>query len=139
VATAPELEQYRSLPLFAELGDSALRRVQELVTELRIPAGQILVHAGDPGAGLFVLQEGTAVVEGRGNLRIEVGPGEFVGELALLVPDATRSARVRAQTDVRCLAIGANDFKQLLRDEPQIALAMLPVLAERLWRARSDD
>jgi CRP-like cAMP-binding protein len=46
---------------------------------------------------------------------------------------------VRAQTDVRCLAIGANDFKQLLHDEPRIALAMLPVLAERLWHARSDD
>jgi len=139
VATPPELEQVRSLPLFAQLGDTALRRVQELATELRIPAGQILVQAGDPGAGLFVIQEGTAVVEGRGKLRIEVGPGEFVGELALLVPDSTRSARVRAQTDVRCLAIGANDFKQLLHDEPRIALAMLPVLAERLWRARSDD
>jgi CRP-like cAMP-binding protein len=45
---------------------------------------------------------------------------------------------VRAKSDVRCLAIGANDFKQLLQDEPQIALAMLPVVAERLWHARSD-
>ncbi len=79
------LERFRSLPLFADLGDSALRRVQGLVTELQIPAGQILVHAGDPGAGLFVIEEGTAIVEGRANLLIEVGPGEFVGELALLV------------------------------------------------------
>ena len=132
------LERFRSLPLFADLGDSALRRVQGLVTELQIPAGQILVHAGDPGAGLFVIEEGTAIVEGRANLVIEVGPGEFVGELALLVPEATRSARVRAKSDVRCLALGANDFKQLLHDEPQIALAMLPVVAERLWHARSD-
>ncbi len=62
--------------------------------------------------------------------------GEFVGELALLVPDSVRSARVRAVTDVRCLAIGAGDFRQLLDDEPRIALAMLPVVAERLWRAR---
>ncbi len=84
-----------------------------------------------------MIEEGTVVVEARGSVEIELGPGEFVGELALLVPESTRSARVRAKTDVRCLAIGAAEFKQLLDDEPRIALAMLPVVAERLWRART--
>ena len=79
--------------------------------ELDIPAGQTLVHAGDPGSGMFVIAEGTAIVEARGETMIEVGPGEFVGELALLVPEAIRSARVRAKTDVRCLAIVAGDFR----------------------------
>ena len=132
-----DLAQLRALPLFADLDDDALRRVSELAVELDIPAGQVLVHAGDPGSGLFVILAGTAVVEARGEPLIEVGPGEFVGELALLVPEATRSARVRANTDVRCLAIFAEDFRNLLADEPRIALAMLPVLAERLWRARA--
>ena len=85
---------------------------------------------------MFVIEEGSVIVEARGDVEIELGPGEFVGELALLVPDSVRSARVRAVTDVRCLAIGAGDFMQLLDDEPRIALAMLPVVAERLWRAR---
>jgi CRP/FNR family cyclic AMP-dependent transcriptional regulator len=129
--------ELRALPLFSGLDDDALRRVAGLAVELDIPAGQVLVHAGDPGSGLFVLLAGDAVVEARGETMIEVGPGEFVGELALLVPEATRSARVRAKTDVRCLAIFAGDFQQLLEDEPRIALAMLPVLAERLWRARA--
>jgi CRP-like cAMP-binding protein len=132
-----DLAQLRALPLFADLDDDALRRVSGLAAELDIPAGQVLVHAGDPGSGLFVILAGTAVVEARGEPLIEVGPGEFVGELALLVPEATRSARVRATTDVRCLAIFAEDFRGLLADEPRIALAMLPVLAERLWRARA--
>ena len=139
MATIDQSERLRALPLFAGLDDSGLRRVQTLVTELQIPAGQTLVHADDPGAGLFVLEEGTAVVEARGHVVIEVGPGEFVGELALLVPEATRSARVRAKSDVRCLAIGANDFKRLLDDEPPIARAMLQVVAERLWHARRGD
>ena len=133
VAGTEGIERYRALPIFAELGDSALRHVQELVTEISIPAGQVLVNAGDPGSGIFVILAGTAVVEARGETMIEVGPGEFVGELALLVPEATRSARVRAKTDLVCLAIGANDFRQLIRDEPGIALAMLPVIAHRLW------
>jgi CRP-like cAMP-binding protein len=132
-----EIAFLRPLPLFASLDDDGLRRVASVSVELDVPAGQVLVHAGDPGSGIFVILTGTAVVEARGEAMIEVGPGEFVGELALLVPEATRSARVRAKTDVRCLAIFAGDFQQLLEDEPRIALAMLPVLAERLWRARS--
>ena len=130
-----DLERFRALPLFAELGDGGLRRVQSLVTEIQIPAGQVLVHADDPGAGLFVIEEGTALVETHSQGVVELGPGEFVGELALLVPEATRSARVRAKTDMRLLAIGANDFRQLLQDEPHVALAMLPVVAERLWHS----
>jgi CRP-like cAMP-binding protein len=132
-----DIADLRALPLFASLDDDGLRRVAGLAVELDVPAGQVLVHAGDPGSGLFVILGGSAVVEARGETMIEVGPGEFVGELALLVPEATRSARVRAKTDVRCLAIFAGDFQALLEDEPRIALAMLPVLAERLWRARS--
>jgi CRP/FNR family cyclic AMP-dependent transcriptional regulator len=128
--------ELEALPLFAGLDDAGLARVRAVAVEIDIPAGQLLVQPGDRGAGLFVLQSGTALVEVRGETEIEVGPGDFVGELALLVPDSTRSARVRAKTDVHCLAIGGDDFRQLLEDEPKIARAMLPVVAERLWQAR---
>jgi CRP-like cAMP-binding protein len=136
-STVPDIAELRALPLFSRLDDEGLRRVAGLAIELEIPAGQMLVQAGDPGSGLFVILTGTAVVEARGDTIIEVGPGEFVGELALLVPKASRSARVRAKSDVRCLAIFAADFQELVEDEPRIALAMLPVVAERLWNARS--
>ena len=136
-SAVPDIAELRALPLFSRLDDEGLRRVAELATELEIPAGQMLVQAGDPGSGLFVILTGTAVVEARGDTIIEVGPGEFVGELALLVPKASRSARVRATSDVRCLAIFAGDFQELVEDEPRIALAMLPVVAGRLWDARS--
>ena len=132
-----DIADLRALPLFSRLDDEGLRRVAGLAVELEIPAGQVFVHAGDPGSGLFVVLTGTAVVETRGETMIEVGPGEFVGELALLVPKAMRSARVRAKSDVRCLAIFGGDFQELLEDEPRIALAMLPVVAERLWSTRA--
>jgi CRP/FNR family transcriptional regulator, cyclic AMP receptor protein len=136
VSETDELARLRGLPLFAGLGDDALRRIHALGAEIEVPAGQMLVQAGDAASGMFVIEEGSVVVEARGSIEIELGPGEFVGELALLVPDSVRSARVRARTDVRCLAIGADDFRGLLDDEPRIALAMLPVVAERLWRVR---
>jgi CRP-like cAMP-binding protein len=125
-----------ALPIFAGLDEQGLERIRGVAVEIAVPAGQTLVRPGDPGAGLFVIQAGTAIVEARGESEIEVGPGEFVGELALLVPESTRSARVRAKTDVRCVAIGGEDFRRLLEDEPRIAAAMLPVVAERLWRVR---
>jgi CRP/FNR family transcriptional regulator, cyclic AMP receptor protein len=136
VSETDDLVRLRGLPLFAGLGDDALRRIHALAAEIDVPAGQTLVQAGDAASGMFVIEEGSVVVEARGSIEIELGPGEFVGELALLVPDSVRSARVRARTDVRCLAIGADDFRRLLDDEPRIALAMLPVVAERLWRVR---
>ncbi len=136
VSDTDDLARLRVLPLFAGLDDDTLRRIHGLVAEIDVPAGQTFVQAGDAASGMFVIEEGSVIVEGRGHVEIELGPGEFVGELALLVPDSVRSARVRAVTDVRCLAIGAGDFMQLLDDEPRIALAMLPVVAERLWRAR---
>ena len=55
----------------------------------------MLALEGDPGAGMFVLCEGTIAVELRSGT-LELGPGDFFGELALLVDDGARVARVRA-------------------------------------------
>ena len=135
VSEAVDLGRLREIPLFAGLKDDALARVAALVAELECPAGTVLVQADDAGSGMYVVEEGTVVVEARGGFRAELGPGEFVGELTLLVPDAHRVAHVRALTDVRCLAIGRQEFTELLEQEPRIAVAMLPVLARRLLGA----
>jgi CRP-like cAMP-binding protein len=121
----------RAIPLFVDLEDRVLQGIASIAVELQIPEGQVLAQADDPGSGMFIIEEGTVAVEARGKT-IELGPGEFVGELALLVPDSTRVARVRATSPVVCLAISRADFGQLLDAEPRIAVAMLPVLARRL-------
>jgi CRP-like cAMP-binding protein len=122
----------RAIPLFAELEDDVLDRIAGIAVELQVPAGQVLARPDDPGSGMFVIEEGTVNVEARGGKTIQLGPGEFVGELALLAPDSTRVARVRAKTPVVCLAISRADFAELLESEPRIGVAMLPVLARRL-------
>jgi len=133
VSADERLARLRGVPIFAGLGDDVLQRILGASTELEVPAGQVLARAHDPGAGMFVLEEGTVVVEAPGRT-IELGPGEFFGELSLLVPESTRVARVRAKTQVRCVAINRLDFEELLEDEPRVALAMLPVVARRLWQ-----
>src|SRR6185436_4271282 len=102
-----------------------------------VAGGQTLVTAGEPGAGMFVVLEGSVVVE-RGSLQIEIQRHAFFGELALLVPDSPRIARVRAKTDARILAIPRQTFEELLDTEPSFARALLQELAVRLVQARTD-
>lgn len=120
----------KSIPLFEGLSDASLEQVLDVAGEFEAGAGQVLVQPRTEGTGMFVIEEGTVTVE-RGGKAIELGQGQFFGELALLTSTA-RTARVRAKTDVRCLAIRRDAFAALLESEPAIAVAMLHVLARRL-------
>ena len=131
---AARTEALRMIPLFKELSDAALKRLTKIASEVEAAAGQVLVQPNMAGSGLFVLEEGTVVVE-RGSRRIELGPGEFFGDLALLTSEAVHAARVRALTPVRFLAIRREDFLKLLSAQPKMAIAMASVLAERLAAA----
>ena len=128
------VERLRSVPLFSGVSDAGLQRVLDAATEWEVPAGHVLIQADQPGAGLFIVEEGTVVVE-RPAGPIELGAGEFLGELALLFDGAVHSTRVHAKTPVRFLALARDDVAALLESEPRVALAMLRVLARRLWHA----
>ncbi len=130
-APTARLEALRAIPLFGGLSDAALRQIATIANEVEVIAGQVLMQPDLAGSGLCVLEEGTVVVE-RGNRRIELGPGEFFGDLALLTGEAVHAARVRTLTPVRMFAIRREDFLKLLTTEPKIAVTMLGILAERL-------
>ncbi|MEX0789743.1 MAG: cyclic nucleotide-binding domain-containing protein, partial [Actinomycetota bacterium] len=119
-----------AIPLFADLDPAAREKIVQIAGELEAFAGQVLIQPKTAGSGMFVVEEGTVVVE-RDGREIELGPGQFFGELALLI-DTPRTARVRARTDARLLAISREEFGELLEAEPRIALGMLVVLARRL-------
>jgi voltage-gated potassium channel len=126
-----DIQKLREIPLFMDLQDHTLERIAELSTEFEEPAGWVLVEVGQPGSGMFVLEEGTVEVRTPAGRVWELGPGEFFGELALLT-DHPRNARIQAKSSVRCLAISRMDFQKLLKEDPEIALAMLPRLAQRI-------
>jgi CRP-like cAMP-binding protein len=108
-----------ALPLFADLDDAQLDRLAAATSEFAAPAGQALIERGKPGAGIFVLEQGQAVVEAPEGRR-EIGPGDVFGERSLLGDDIERTARVRAQTDVRCLAIARPEIERLLAEDPRL-------------------
>ena len=125
------VEALRRVPLFSRLGDDELQCVAEAVNEVEIPAQQLLVQPGTAGTGMFFICDGTAVVETKRD-EIELGPGQFFGELALISEDATRTARVRAKTDLRCLALDRASFRELVSEHPEVAASLLEIALGRL-------
>jgi CRP-like cAMP-binding protein len=94
----------RSCEYFSSLDDATVARLSSAGREVEFPEGLLLTEPGQVGSGVFVILEGKAVVDPPEGPK-EIGPGEVFGELAMLAPDGRRTARVRAQTALRCLAI----------------------------------
>ena len=97
-----------------------LRRLGELGSEVRIASGQMLIERGQYGAGLFVILEGTVVVEASEGTR-DLGPGAVVGERALLSEPGARTARVRATSELRVLAVDRAEIERLCVDDSAFA------------------
>lgn len=131
-------EELRAIPLLADATEPSLERVAGVAGEVTYEAGQIIALEGDRGSGMFVIVDGTALVEWRGG-SVELPAGTFFGELTLLAPGGTRIARVRAATAVRCLAIPRDEALWLIESEHSVALAMLREIARRFASAIPDD
>jgi CRP-like cAMP-binding protein len=121
----------RKSPLFSSFDDEALERLAEPFSEVDFPANQVLIEPRTAGAGLFVICDGTVVVEAHGAHR-ELGAGEVVGEISLLEEHGLRRARVVAKTPVHCLALGRAEFEEMLEDEPELAGAIRDLARARL-------
>jgi CRP-like cAMP-binding protein len=130
-------DELRAIPLLENVSEAGLERVAERAGEVTCEPGQVLALHGDPGSGMFLIMDGTVAVEWRGG-SVELGPGNFFGELTLLAPGGTRIARVTASSDVRCLALARDDALALIESEPSVALVMLRELARRFASALPD-
>lgn len=80
-----------------------------------IPAGQVIVHQGDPPTRFYILSKGEAEVvvaaEGGGERRVaDLVPGNYFGEIAIL-ENTARTATVRARTECTLISLDAETFK----------------------------
>jgi CRP-like cAMP-binding protein len=128
------LERLGGVRLFADLDKHELEAVAELGTDVNIGAGRELAHQGDAANEAFLLLEGTAVVERDGQEVATFGPGDFFGEMALLV-HGHRTATVTAVTDVTVRAFHKSEFDSLLERSPKVAVKILRTTAIRLLEA----
>ena len=128
----------RRVPLFEGLDPEDLQRIAATAVERTLRPGR---GAHDARATcsdeLVVLLDGTVRVEraepdGSARFIRTYGPGEHIGELAVL-RERPRVATVTAEADgARGLVVSGEGLKAILRERPDAAMAMLATLAERL-------
>lgn len=132
------MELLRSVPLFATCSKRELSLLAGIAEELEFEAGDYIFREGDSDVGLQVILDGETEVSVAGEVRRKLGPGAFLGEIALL-DGGPRSASVAALTRVRTLSIPAWTFNATLKSEPNLALKMLTELARRIRESDTEQ
>jgi CRP-like cAMP-binding protein len=125
------VELIRGLPLFELCSKRDLRRIAALAVERTVDEGTELIREGEPGTEFFVVVDGEVEVRRRGRRVTRLGPGSYVGEIALL-SRSPRTATVVAATDLRVLSIAGRDFVDLLDTIPELWLKVARTLADRV-------
>jgi CRP/FNR family cyclic AMP-dependent transcriptional regulator len=133
------VELLRSVALFADLEEGELERFSHVAVPRSFPAGTRVFHEGDSSDACYIVSEGSFRVtrehsDGRAITLATLGPGEIFGELAMLDGDK-RSASAESITDGTLLALPANDVRNLLSRNPEIALKLVAGLVRRLRQA----
>lgn len=128
---ADHVAQLKKVALFAGIPDAQLQRIANGVKERRFDAGAAIVSAGEPGHGFYLIVQGRAEVK-RGDRAIRtLGPGDYLGELAL-IRETPRTATVVAKDPTTCLVLTRWDFKGILDTNPAIAVRLLETVASRI-------
>jgi CRP-like cAMP-binding protein len=134
VADAP-IELLQRVPLFEGFDRQELQRIARSFRERRFRAGDTVATEGQGGVGFFVIADGTARVEVHGEERASLGAGDYFGEIALIDPEARRTATIKAETDLECYGLTPWDFRPLVESNAEIAWKLLQVMAKRLRAA----
>lgn len=124
-------DMLKKVPLFEGLDNHELEQIAASMRERRVSAGEVFLEQGAGGAGFFVVEQGEAEVTVDGKPVRSVGPGDYVGEIALLT-GSDRTATVTAKTDMLCYGMTPWDFKPLVESNSAIAWKLLTAMAQKL-------
>jgi CRP/FNR family cyclic AMP-dependent transcriptional regulator len=126
-----KIELLKRVPLFERCSRRELDQIAALADELDLPSARELTEEGAGGYEFIVLVEGEADVVRGVRVVNQLGPGDFVGEIAL-VSGKPRTATVRTRGPSRVLAVSASAFRTLMRDVPSIKDKVLAAVTARV-------
>jgi CRP/FNR family transcriptional regulator, cyclic AMP receptor protein len=130
-------ETLHGVTLLARLTPRQRARLARFATTRSFSEGSVIVRQGDTSMSLYVILSGSVRVSreddgGGGSIEVEqLGAGGAFGEMGL-IEDLPRAATVVALEPTTCALLAKWDFQNELRDDPEIALALLPVLTGRI-------
>jgi MFS family permease len=122
----PATDLLLRVPFLASLPEPALERLARGVGERRVPAGEVVIRAGEAGDLFYVVETGAVEVEGA-----RLGPGESFGEIALL-RDVPRTARVTAVEETLLRTVSRDEFLAAVTGHDASRVAAEGVVSARL-------
>jgi len=130
------VESLRAIPLFSRVTEADLEDIAAHLIERRFPKHTTVVEEGLAGDYMYVIRQGRVKVtkaseDGREKIMQFMETGDFFGEMALLSNDP-RSASVKTLEPTVLLALSRRDFIDQLRQSPDLALAVIGELTDRL-------
>jgi len=127
----------KQTPLLAGLNQHDLEEVGRLADEIDAKAGKVLMRKGELGSEFFMIADGTVRIERDGRVIATLGPGDFFGDIALVV-ERPRTATATVETDSRLLVVGHREFHSLMDRFPSIRISVLESIAIRLAELEAD-
>lgn len=130
--------ELRDIPIFASLTDGELRRLAARGSEEQLDSGELLFAEGDPATAFHVVLDGelrvTKLVEGRETEIDYLTPGNFTGDIGLLI-DLPHIGTARAMRRSRLLVFDREAFRALVTEMPAVAREVLPLMGARVQGA----
>lgn len=126
----------RRVPIFAALPPTDLKQVGAIASEMLFSAGDLLGLQGEVGHRMFIIVNGEVAIRVKTDDKPEVEiarrkAGDSVGEMAIISQEP-RNASLLALGEVRTLCIDYKAFDGLLRERPEVSLAVMRVLCARI-------
>jgi len=137
MATTKLEEVLAYVPLFRELNKRQLKHLAGLMDVADFMADAAIVREGTKGNAFYVVLKGQAVVTMGDNFLTRLVPGDHFGEIAA-IDGGERSASVTSETPVQLAVMTRMDLQKALRDDPELALALMIALAQMVRRANKD-
>jgi CRP/FNR family transcriptional regulator, cyclic AMP receptor protein len=131
VALLDNASDLGEIAIFSELSKRELKSVSKLMTELAIKDGTVLTRQGEPGREFMVIRSGTARVEIDGSTVAHLGPGDFLGELAV-ISGTPRTATVTATSPMVIEVLNRREFMALLDESASLGRKILVGAVKRL-------
>ncbi len=132
---APTLQaaaELRELPSFSHLEPDELAELLDHGEWVTIAPGEVILEQGAPGDAFYAIRSGKAEVEKDGQLVATLGPGDYFGEVALLM-DVPRTASVIARTSIRAYRLDREGFDRLVRGAFRKG-TLKPTGVDRAWQ-----
>ncbi len=126
----PKLERLATSPVFSQLGRRKLEALAPFTDDVTVPAGTVLMEEGSFPHELEVIVEGAAAIQIHGQTVKEVGPGDVIGEMAL-IDKSLRSATVVTTQETKLIVISGRAFTSLMEKYPEIADDLKAIAASR--------